>query len=142
MDIKKLKYNRELMKTKIKLTRELTMVEKELKHQQASCNHIAIYLEKNSSTENICLCLLCREKYTTNELKKPFIDAWWYRTTLLRRYDEEILLNMLQNQCIEITSENSDLPEEEMIEKLNQYLTKEKNKVIQTRLNMFNRRKD
>lgn len=65
MDIQKIKYNRELMKTKIRLKKELNMVEKEIEESQDSCNHVRVCLGWNGPFQyrdtNFIQYLLCSE---------------------------------------------------------------------------------
>jgi len=135
MDIQNLKYNRELMKTKSRLEKELRMVNDEVVVNQESCNHIKVcigWIGLFIHGTSINKCLLCSKDYP--ESKFPVIEAYDYKK---EEYDQGQLLQSRDNRfddiqqlAINILNENPLVTEEELIIKLNEIIEEDKNKVL------------
>lgn len=142
MDIQNLKYNRDLMKAKSRLEKELNMVNSELEKQQPNCKHIRIILgtEKdflNRETHH-AKCMFCGKTgfdYRANE-----IDAITYKRPIYHdgsvESDREGRLTDIQNLCIEYVTEKSYLTEECLYELLIKAIMEdeEKNKELEKKL--------
>lgn len=142
MDIKKIKYNQELIKNKIKLEKELKMISKEIEDSQKSCNHIRVCLGWDGPYQyrdtSIHLCLLCREYDPDTKYKG--IDATNYRKLIFSHgecesYREKRLLE-LQQLAMNTMLANPTITEEELIQKLTEIIEvdEEETKVIEKKL--------
>ena len=142
MDIQNFKYNRELMRTKSRLEKEVKMVSKEIENSQEKCNHIRVCLGYDGPFQyrdtSIHLCLLCQEYDPDTRYKT--VDATDYKKPIyghgeLKSDREERLLE-LQTLTMNIMSENPSITEEELIETLNKTIQKdiEENKGIEKKL--------
>lgn len=135
MDIQKIKYNRELIKNKIRLKKELNMVEKEIEESQDSCNHIRVCLGWNGSFQyrdtSIIQCLWCSEI----DLRSLYnvIDATNYKSSLYGHgqysSDREKRLLEIQKLAINMLMENPKLTEEEMVTRLNNIMKEDEEKI-------------
>lgn len=139
MDIQRIKYNRELIKNKIRLKKELNMVEKEIEESQDSCNHIRICLGWNGPYQyrdtSITQCLWCSEVDPRSLYN--IIDATNYKSSLYSHgqysSDREKRLLEIQELAINMLMENPKLTEEEMVTRLNGIMRedKEKTKILE-----------
>ena len=125
MDIQHLKYSNELIKTQIRLVKEMNIINQELANQQESCNHIRVCLGWDGPYQyrdtSIFNCLLCWDIDPHNNYKT--VDATDYKKIQYshgehRRYREGRLLD-LHDLALSIIVENPSITEEELIEKLN-----------------------
>ena len=138
MNIQNLKYNKELMKTKSRLEKELKMVNTELANKQNTCNHIRVcigwdgpYLYRDSS---INLCLICGEYDPDSKYKS--IEAYNYKKEEyshgeLKSYRQRRFQD-IQQLTISIMTENPQITKEELIEKLNIIIKKDEEKNLKT----------
>lgn len=138
MDIQKIKYNKELIKTRIRLANEQNMIEKEIEESQDSCNHIRICLGFNGSYQyrdtSIVQCLFCSEVDPRSLYN--IIDATYYKTVLYEHgqfsfYREKRLLE-IQELAINIIVEHPEITEAELVTELNHIIKEdiEKTKVL------------
>lgn len=124
MDIKRIKYNYELLKNKVRLQKELEMVNTEIEKRQSSCNHINVCIGWNGPflyrDTSINRCLLCgendpieyedcleaqdykKEKYSHGELES-------YRE---KRFEE------LQNLTLDIIKNKPEINQKELVKKI------------------------
>lgn len=132
MDIQNLKYNRELIKTKSRLEKELEMVNDKIKTKQESCNHIKVCIGWNGPflyrDTSIDLCLLCCEDDPNTKFR--VIEAYDYKK---EEYDHGQLSSYrekrfedLQQLTMNIMTENPSITEEQLIEKLNIIIEEDK----------------
>lgn len=142
MDILNLKYNKELMKTKSRLEKELKMISEEIEKSQESCNHIKVCLGWNGPYQyrdtSIHLCLLCRDYDPDTKYKT--VDATNYKKLQyshgeFERDREERLLE-LQELTMNMMMENPSTTEEEIVEKLNEIIQEDvrKNNELEKKL--------
>ena len=128
MDVQKIKYSHELFKNKIRLEKEIKMVDNELWYQQHDCKHLPVLI--GYTTGNMYIkCLLCSKTLSTDYLKFS-LDATRYKSNeLVGRDQHEILdsrFTMLQERVISYLQENPELTKEQLIEKLTGDKTKNK----------------
>lgn len=124
MDVKRIKYNSELLKNKIRLQKELEMVNKEITKNQIQCKHINVcigwcgpYLYRDTSINR---CLLCGEddpiEYEYNleaqNYKKEKYSHGQLKEDRNKRFEE------LQNLVLEIMTNEPNIKEEELVKKL------------------------
>lgn len=137
MDIKKIKYNHGLIKNKVRLEKELKMIEKEIYDNQTNCNHISICLGYDGTYQcednSDFICILCGKKfpYTNYEI----LDATNYNQMKYSHgettfYSEE-RLKELQEITTNIILNNPLISEEQLIEKISQILKKDELKTKQ-----------
>lgn len=115
----KLKYNCELMKSKIRLEKELAMVKEEIKYNQANCEHIGAVLVTSGYVQE-AYCILCRKKLSNKSVLKK-IDATNYKKdTYNNFYKEERLskLREVQEIAISCLEEEKDLSDEELVKRI------------------------
>lgn len=135
MDIKKIKYNHELLKNKIRLEKEIKMVDNELWDQQFDCKHLPVLIGYTSRSAIYCdngnyiKCLLCGKTLSTDYLKSS-LNAISYKNNELDGIDQHEILDsrftMLQEKVISYLKEDQELTEEQLIEKINYEITKDK----------------
>lgn len=133
MDIKKIEYNRELIKNKIRLQNELKIVDEKIRTQQENCNHVTVELNYADYTSfndfRVCYdCVLCGKKdvYPIERL----VDA---RKYLRSKYNDNASseqrkekFNILQELAWELIQENPSMKEDELAEKLQKMVDKNK----------------
>ena len=139
MDVQKIKYNKELIKNKIRLKKELNMIEKEIEDSQGCCNHIRICLGWNGPFQyrntSITQCLLCSEVDPRSLYN--VVDATYYKSSLYGHgeisSDREKRLLEIQELVVDMLVENPKLSEEDLVTRLNEIMKedKEKTKVLQ-----------
>jgi len=100
MDIQHLKYNRELMKTKTKLEKELNMVNQEIKSQQENCSHIRVFIGQDTLGNLYNECLLCRLKQIPWNLQIPTIVAHKFKCEVYETGETEELRNGRMEEII------------------------------------------
>lgn len=142
MDIQRIKYNRELIKNKIRLKKELNMVEKEIEESQDSCNHIRICLGWNGPYQyrdtSITQCLWCSEVDPRSLYN--VIDATNYKSSLYShgQYSSvrEKRFSEIQELAMNMLIENPKITEEEIVTRLNEIIKKdeEKTRLIEKKL--------
>lgn len=93
MDVQNLKYNRELMKTKTRLEKELNMVNQEIKSQQENCSHIRVLIGQDNLGNFYNECLLCRFKQLPWRLQFPTIVAHKFKYEVYENGETEELRN-------------------------------------------------
>lgn len=134
MDIKRMKYSQELLKNKIRLAKELRMVNSEIDKQQETCNHISICLGWDGSFQyrdtSIHTCLLCQEYDPDSRYK--IIDATNYKKSQyshgeIESYREDRLVE-IQEIAMNMTKENPSITEEELVDRLTKLIKKEEEK--------------
>lgn len=134
MDIQKIKYSKELIKNKIRLKKELSMIEKEIEESQDSCNHIRICLGWNGPFQyrdtSITQCLLCSEVDPRSLYN--VVDATNYKSSLYGHgeisSDREKRLSEIQELVVSMLVENPKLREEELVARLNEIMKEDKEK--------------
>lgn len=142
MDIQKIKYNQELIKNKIRLQKELNMVEKELDKSQQSCDHIRICLGWNGPYQyrdtSIFKCLLCSEREPESHYN--VVDATNYKKFQYSHGefidDRKKRFSELQELAMNMIIENPSITEEELVKKLNDLIKEDeaKSKDIEKKL--------
>lgn len=128
MDISNLKYNRELIKKKNRLEKELKMINKEIENQQENCDHIWVYFGKSNNDNSRYRCVLCNLDWNSKEsvtVKFPYINVSLYKSSLLSEYDEEKCFDKIQEQFVKTLIEDSELTQYEIIDRINKYLEEE-----------------
>lgn len=119
MDIKRMKYNQELIKNKIRLEKQLKMVNKELAIQQDECNHIRVVLDCDGSYKyqridnSIMYCLNCAADLSYVRQPSPIIDATFYNRGL--NYLER--LQNVRNVIIKIKESNPEISDKDLLER-------------------------
>ena len=127
MDVKKIKYNHELLKNKIRLEKEMKMVNNELCNQQLNCNHLPVlvgFANRSKLYRNSCpyiKCLLCGKTFSTDYLKSS-LNAISYKSSELYGEDQYGILdsrfNMLHEKVLSYLQENQELTEDQLEEKI------------------------
>lgn len=134
MDIKKIKYNQELIKNKIRLEKELKMVNQEIEDNQDKCNHIKVCIGWDGSflyrDSSINLCLICGEKDPVSKYKT--LQAYDYKKEYyshgeMKTYREKRFIE-IQQLALNIITEQEDITEEELIQKLNNIIEEDTEK--------------
>lgn len=133
MNIQKIKYNQELINNKIRLQKQLNMVEEEIKIQQESCDHIVVELSCPDYTPfnnfRVChICVICGKKDVY--LIKRLIDAKEY---LRSRYNDdtsekqrEEKFKLLQELTWELIEEHPSMTGDELMVKLQEAVEKDR----------------
>ncbi len=123
--IQKIKYHQELIKNKIRLEKELKFVNHLIEEEQDSCNHIRVLLGWVGShpyRDTIKdMCLFCGEKGLDPYL--PTIDATNYQKFKYSHGERESSrlqkLDDIRNLWIQYQTENQQLTDEELVDKVN-----------------------
>lgn len=133
--IQRLKYNQTLQETKVRLEKELKMVNQEIETQQNQCDHIEIILGSTDSHLDrdtiISECLFCGKKglpqYT------PQIDAHIYKKHKYSNGEAGRFgrLKEIQDLWLQYITENPGLTEEEIIEKIREVIKEDEEKYKQ-----------
>ena len=79
--IQKIRYNAELLANQVRLEKQLSMVNAEIKKTQSGCNHINVILGADESY-NYKKCLFCEKVMIGKSDLYPIIDAINYKTEL------------------------------------------------------------
>lgn len=134
MYIKKIKYNQELIKNKIRLEKELNMINQELDETESSCDHIQViigYIGKDTISQGtpIKKCLLCGMDINFPYFISTKIDASTYKEEIYgdgwSKEKREGRLNEVRNLWIKQATENSKLCESELIAKVQEEINEE-----------------
>lgn len=128
MDIINLKYTQQLYKTKIRLEKELEMVNKEIEKNYENCPHLSAKLTKGSYTSY--RCIFCGKKMSNPT--DNVVDISSYKEEELKGLTQEEKtqkINCIRNLAIGIISKNAKITREELAIKLQEEIEKEKRKI-------------
>lgn len=139
MDVKQIKWNQELIKNKIRLNKQLKMINSEIDKQQHNCNHISVCLGWDGQFQyrntSFNICIFCHEN---DPKSKYIIDATDYKKELYGHGESEEArekrLSDLQNLAISKLEETPDISEEVLVEQINSIITESKSKAKQIKL--------
>lgn len=129
MGISEIKYNRVLMKNKIRLEKELKMINKELSDSRKECQHIKVCLgfdgEYQYRDNSYSCCLKCgSENLSYYHTIQPIINATYYKTSEYgngnTEESRERKFEELQNLFISYAEKFPDLTEQDIISKINE----------------------
>lgn len=135
MSITKIRYNNSLFKKQIELEKQIEAVNNLIKESRDDCNHIMIGLGYDGTfqyRDNTYIeCLFCREKMKEySSLTSKFIDASSYKVEMYgdgcNRDDREKRLADIQDLYIQIIKENSNISEDEIINKIRKEISEDK----------------
>lgn len=119
--IQKIRYNAELLANQVRLEKQLSMVNAEIKKTQSGCNHINVILGADESY-NYKKCLFCEKVMIGKSDLYPIIDAINYKTELYgegRTIEERNKrLEDLRNLAVYILRSHPNLREEEFFNRL------------------------
>lgn len=128
MDIKRIKYNHELLKHNIRLEKELSMVIRERVIQQEACNHIKVCLGWNGPYQDrdtsFHTCLFCQKDDPDSQYR--MIDATNYRKLKYSHGEYEMArearLLEIQELAMGIMKENPSITEKQLVEELTEII--------------------
>ena len=144
MDVQEIKFNQDLFKNKIRLEKQLGMINNEIKESQKNCNHICIisgYIGTEYSKNNrIKECLFCRTQQFDSEKKYPVIYGYTYKRSKygngeLKEQREERIKEIVE-LWIKLKKEYPGYSDEQLIEKIDTEISmdEQKNKVMEKSL--------
>lgn len=123
MDIQKIKYNHELLKNKVRLEKELKMINIEISKAESTCDHVRVVLgtyetyENQNITNSICYCLKCGRELEIRE-SMPIIDATFYKQSSL--FSDR--LQHIRKILISIKEESPEISNGLLIEKIQEQI--------------------
>lgn len=118
MDIQRIKYNQELINTKIRLEKELKMVEGEIENQINRCNHVIVVLDCSDNFPNqtinnsISYCLICGINLTNTIKPMPIIDGTFYKRGL--SYTDRLIA--IRKILLNIKEKNPEIPDKILVD--------------------------
>ena len=120
MDIQNIKFAQELVKNKIRIQKELNMVNVALDELKKGCNHL--YVSLSEEPKVVSKCLFCEDEIIdNNEIAK--VNAIYYKQGRYSKgYNSEQRegkLRALQDIVIGYLEENANINQEEIITNLN-----------------------
>jgi len=136
MDVQQIKFNQDLFKNKIKLERQLEMINDEIREVQTNCNHICIvsgYKGEEYSRKNMIReCLFCRTEEFDSEKKYPTIYGYTYKRLKYGNGEDpeqrhERIKEILE-LWIKIKKENPEYNDERLIELIDTEISKDEQK--------------
>lgn len=135
MNIQQIKYNQELIKNKIKLTRQLKEINNEIEEAQKNCEHVIVkagYCDSSLYRDTaITECLFCRtEVFSSHEY--PFIDAITYKRVIYSdgssEDDRNERIKALQNLWIKNMIEYPEATQQELVTKMKEDIEEDEKK--------------
>ena len=128
MEIKKIKYSQDLIKTKNQLANQLKMLEKEIQDIQGECNHISVCLGYNGrykrDNNSFYVCLLCQDNYPYSKYIK--VDATYYKKEQYNHGETELYRKNrfveIQDLAMDIIKQDPTITEEQLIITLNRII--------------------
>ena len=130
MDARKIKYTQVLIQNKIRVEKELEMLNESITENTKDCEHLEVNVTDgpNHSTR----CLFCGKKLVSVEDSALKVDACTYKAEKYHKGFTEAeklaRLNDLRELAIACLLLNENLTREELIEELNSELAKQKRK--------------
>ena len=127
MDVKKIKYTQSLIQNKIRVERELEVLNKLITENTQDCVHLEVNVTDgpNHSTR----CLFCGKKLVPSDESALKVDACTYKEEQYHKGFTEAeklaRLNDLRELAIACLLLNEDLTREELIEELNNELERQ-----------------
>lgn len=123
MDIQRIKYNAELIKNKIRLQKELKMIDEEIISQQKSCNHLNVSIGlldcETGDYEHTYECLFCGIQDLDGEYIPTITASSYLQTNLRVHYSfktrRNMILGSLRNLSLQYISSNPSCTMEELI---------------------------
>lgn len=131
MDIQKLKYNRELMKHKIKLENELNLINIEIDTAVNECDHLNVIIGEDE-TFKYRQCLFCGVKHSLSFGKGKYTDVYAanykdYKYSPDDYYSNKERYNELQELVLKILEDNGGrLNNEELSNRLKEEIERDK----------------
>ena len=128
MDNQRIKYNQELIKNKIRLEKQLKMVNKEIDENKKLCDHIRVCLGWDGPFQyrdtSFHTCLFCQKDDPDSQYR--MIDATNYRKLKYSHGEYEMArearLLEIQELAMGIMKENPSITEKQLVEELTEII--------------------